>query len=227
MLINLVGNSVKFTDIGGEIVVVCSIGCTTCYLRRIFGTSENSPYQHGGGDHECFAEVKTGQSTPSPKQITSSISGSSKSTSSSSAVTSNSDDGVGVRIEKADKAEDRRSSTRLLAYAKAERDREREEKEKRRSASAKAISEVESPKKKKKRSNKASGSADSSKTHSRNASGSEGTEMKSILEDETVQTAPSRERLPKTHSRAHSGSEATSETPTFARPRYYHMEMKI
>jgi hypothetical protein len=53
VLINLVGNSVKFTDIGGEIMVICSTTCTTCYLRKVLGATRDSPYQHGGGDHEC------------------------------------------------------------------------------------------------------------------------------------------------------------------------------
>jgi hypothetical protein len=58
---------VKFTDMGGEIMVVCSISCTTCYLRKVFGANKDSPYQHGGGDHLCPDEEAT--KIPSPKLI--------------------------------------------------------------------------------------------------------------------------------------------------------------
>ena len=53
----------KFTDIGGEIMVIVSTTCTTCYLRRVLGAARDAPYQHGGGDHECCDEIPAAQTT--------------------------------------------------------------------------------------------------------------------------------------------------------------------
>lgn len=112
VLINLVGNSVKFTDIGGEIVVVCSISCTTCYLRKMFGTSENSPYQHGGGDHECCDQPT--HSPPTTKVISyspsSSVPNSSSSNSSANSAMTNNEE-VGTRIDRVEEKEKRKSSS--------------------------------------------------------------------------------------------------------------------
>ncbi len=34
--------------------MICSTSCTTCFLKKIFQSEQNSPYQHGGGEHTCF-----------------------------------------------------------------------------------------------------------------------------------------------------------------------------
>jgi signal transduction histidine kinase len=48
ILVNMIGNSLKFTNPSGEVIVTCSRTCSTCYIRSIFGTNENSPFVMGG-----------------------------------------------------------------------------------------------------------------------------------------------------------------------------------
>jgi signal transduction histidine kinase len=54
ILVNMIGNSVKFTSPSGEVVVACSKTCSTCYIRSIFGTNEDSPFVLGGGTFSLY-----------------------------------------------------------------------------------------------------------------------------------------------------------------------------
>eukprot|EP00026_Physarum_polycephalum_P005974 Phypoly_transcript_06013.p1 GENE.Phypoly_transcript_06013~~Phypoly_transcript_06013.p1 ORF type:complete len:601 (+),score=120.87 Phypoly_transcript_06013:116-1804(+) len=58
ILVNMIGNSLKFTNPSGEVIVTCSKTCSTCYIRSIFGTSEDSPFVMGGGPHSCTPHVE-------------------------------------------------------------------------------------------------------------------------------------------------------------------------
>ena len=49
ILVNMIGNSVKFTNPSGEVMVACSVTCSTCYIRSVFGTNEISSFVVGGG----------------------------------------------------------------------------------------------------------------------------------------------------------------------------------
>lgn len=49
IMVNMIGNSVKFTNSYGQIVVACSRSCSTCYMRSIFGSDDGSAFVLGGG----------------------------------------------------------------------------------------------------------------------------------------------------------------------------------
>lgn len=49
ILVNMIGNAVKFTNPSGEVLVACTNTCSTCYIRSVFGADENSPFSSGGG----------------------------------------------------------------------------------------------------------------------------------------------------------------------------------
>lgn len=53
VMVNMIGNSVKFTNNYGQIVVACSTTCSTCHMRSVFGSDDSSDFVRGGGVHQC------------------------------------------------------------------------------------------------------------------------------------------------------------------------------
>lgn len=57
VLVNMIGNSVKFTNTFGQIVITCSKSCSTCYMRKVFDTDDDSPFVRGGGKLDTFTHL--------------------------------------------------------------------------------------------------------------------------------------------------------------------------